>query len=395
MGEMNLKEVNIPKFHSMVKFAMKMGMNDPSTMRPVLGLGAPGIGKTEGIAQLASELGVGYKEIRLVNTSEAELIGIPYQKELANGSMVTEYAPLQILPIEERDGEQGILVLDEITSCSKSLRTACFQLTDGQRKLGNYQLPKGWLVVALGNGISDGGNFVGLEQAFINRFRALRVKADYDVWKKWAIAKEVNGNIVAFLNMNRDAFMTFNPDTCDESEQFASPRSWKSFSDMLNFAEKEASESSTELDEETIDIYACSTVGENIGHRFSAFYKYHNSDINLDDIFNDKVTADQLEKLRLESLNMLQQNVVREYGRRMKEACPDKGVTEEGYKLTCSAMRFAFMCPTQDMRVFTLRDLQVASGNRMNQVFMQTRFIESELGKRFDEMVDQLSDVLS
>ena len=120
---------------------------------PVSIIGKSGIGKTEGISGLARELGIGFKEVRLSHYQESDLIGLPY---IENG--VTKHAPTDLLPPSDDEG-QGILLLDEVTSSQKNMRSAVYQLMDSSRKLGQYKMPKRWLIVACGNGPQDGGDF--------------------------------------------------------------------------------------------------------------------------------------------------------------------------------------------------------------------------------------------
>ena len=96
---------------------------------PVSIIGKSGIGKTESIASLAKELNIGFKELRLSHYQESDLIGLPY---VENG--VTKHAPADLFPPSD-DPNQGILLLDEVTSSQKSMRSAVYQLMDSSRKL--------------------------------------------------------------------------------------------------------------------------------------------------------------------------------------------------------------------------------------------------------------------
>ena len=152
----NLPVVTVKQFCQIVRMQFEEG-----NKRPIFGLGKGGIGKTESIADLAKELNIGYIDIRLLMYSEVDLKGIPYPDE---HHVSTVWLQNDILPKVERDGEKGILVLDEITSVARSVRTAAYQLLN-ERRLGEYILPDGWLVVCLGNGEDDGGDFQGLRAA--------------------------------------------------------------------------------------------------------------------------------------------------------------------------------------------------------------------------------------
>ena len=119
MDEMNLLSVSVERFIRLVEEQL-----EDENLTPVLGLGKSGIGKTESIHELCVKRGIGFKELRLVTMTETDLLGIPLVKEYDDPSVEggkvakTQWASNDMLPIASRDGEVGILVLDEITSAT-------------------------------------------------------------------------------------------------------------------------------------------------------------------------------------------------------------------------------------------------------------------------------------
>lgn len=271
----NLPIITVEEFTEIVR----QQFNDKD-MRPIFGLGKGGIGKTESIESLAKELDVGYVDIRLLLYSETDLKGIPFPNEDH-----TKAAWLQndVLPVEERDGKTGILVLDEITSCSRSLRTAAYQLLN-ERRLGQYELPEGWLVVCLGNGEEDGGDFEGMEGNFMNRCSVYTVVVDHSSWLRWAVKNNVNYLVTAYIQWKPSDLHTYK-ETGDFSDLlFASPRSWEAVSNILN----------NHID----DIHGRITssrilgnLGNEVGNRFLAFAKYKDKTISTEDILTGNQTA--------------------------------------------------------------------------------------------------------
>jgi MoxR-like ATPase len=61
-----------------------------------------------------------------------------------------EWVPPKFLPISGK----GILFLDELTAAPQMTQAGCYQLVL-DRKLGEYHLPDGWVVVAAGNPASE------------------------------------------------------------------------------------------------------------------------------------------------------------------------------------------------------------------------------------------------
>ena len=82
--------------------------------------GAPGIGKSQIIAQVASAHDVDIIDIRLSQMEPSDLRGIPFK----NGELVDWSIP-SLLPDEKRHGKQGILFLDEITSATTNSVCRC------------------------------------------------------------------------------------------------------------------------------------------------------------------------------------------------------------------------------------------------------------------------------
>lgn len=242
--------------------------------RPVFGIGKGGIGKTESIEELAHKLSIGYVDIRLLLYTESDLKGIPYvNKEHTS----TIWLQNDILPKPDDNTKGGILVFDEITSCSKSLRTAAYQLLN-ERRLGEYVLPDNWFMVCLGNGEEDGGQFEGMEGNFANRCSVFNVVASIESWKKWAYRENVNDLIIAYINWKPSDLHTFNPYKEDEF-LFASPRSWKAVSDIINVFGCDENDRLTQAQ-------ICSNLGLLVGGYFMSFCQLKDKAINIDDILN-------------------------------------------------------------------------------------------------------------
>lgn len=258
---------------------------------PVCIFGKAGIGKTESIAALAKSEGIGYKEVRLLLYDVAEIKGIPYaDKE----TKTTKVFPTDLFPRADRDGERGILVLDEVTSCSSQLRTAVYQLLDAKRSIGEYKLPDGWMVVALGNGPEDGGNFQGVEGAFLSRCACYRMEPSARDWVKWARKNDVNPSVIAFIEQNPDKLHTLTQEKWEETDGaclFASPRGWTLAAKMLSVYEgDEILKQSLKEDEKQMfisDIIA-GYVGSDVSSLFGTMYCLKEKMVSVIDILDGK-----------------------------------------------------------------------------------------------------------
>lgn len=240
--------------------------------RPIFGLGKGGIGKSESIAQLAQEeLHIGYKDIRLLLYGESDLKGIPYvNKEHSH----TIWLQNDILPQVERDGERGILVLDEVTSCGKAVRTAAYQLLN-ERCLGDYHLPEGWMIVCLGNGEEDGGHFSGMEGNFANRCSVFQVVSQFESWKKWALQANIHPLVLSYISWRPEHLHSYSTSKEDEF-LFASPRSWKAVSDILYLYPFE--------DDPLTALQIQGNIGLEVGNPFLRFCQSHAQTVSAHDI---------------------------------------------------------------------------------------------------------------
>lgn len=268
---MNMKSITIKKFLQLIEEQLEDG-----DLTPILGLGKSGVGKTVGVYELTKKLGIGFCELRLVTLTETDMLGVPM---IENGR--TTYASNELLPMAERDGEKGILVLDEITSAMPGVRAAAFQLLDSKRSLGNYHLPPEWLVVSVGNGIEDGGVFQGMELAFLNRCRCYRIEPDLSSWKNWAVENNINESVTGFVSFRPEMLHKFNPD--ELASVFPSPRSWEALSKQLTNRETRRG---GKLDPESVELYASGCIGEECAVQFAAFYEYNKKVINAEDVLN-------------------------------------------------------------------------------------------------------------
>lgn len=277
-------KISMETFLSRVEREFRRGKAQNNPYRPLIGIGKGGIGKTVAIHALTEKLGIGYKEVRLLLYSEVDLQGIPV---IDPKTGMATWSGSAIFPIAERDGNEGILVLDEITSAPINLRTAAYQLLDSKRSLGEYKLPDGWVVVALGNGPEDGGSFQGLEGNLVNRGSRYDIVADIESFKKWANRNGIKTEIIAFLTFNPSVLHTYNIDK-EEGEPFSSPRTWEGLSNELKYNEETLGNIFEANDPDFYEIVSCN-VGEEVAREFIAFYGYNKDVINAEDVIAGKV----------------------------------------------------------------------------------------------------------
>src|SRR5512134_2662413 len=189
------------------------------THTPVMLWGAPGVGKSRIIAQIAARHGVPLLDIRLSQLEPTDLRGIPFRK----GELV-EWSVPSMLPDARRHGARGILFLDELTSASPTVSAAAYQLIL-DRRLGEYQVPPGWAIFAAGNRQGDRGVVYAMPSPLANRFSHLTVEVNIDDWAAWAFLAGMDERLIAFLRFRPELLFDFDP--AQNPVVFPTPRSWE------------------------------------------------------------------------------------------------------------------------------------------------------------------------
>ncbi|HED17551.1 MAG TPA: MoxR family ATPase [Gammaproteobacteria bacterium] len=186
---------------------------------PVMLWGAPGVGKSQMVEQIASRHGVPLVDIRLSQMEPSDLRGIPFRV----GEHV-EWATPAMLPDLERHGPSGIMFLDEITSAPPSVSAAAYQLIL-DRRLGEYRVPQGWAIFAAGNRQGDRGVTYTMPAPLANRFSHFEVDVNLDDWVAWAYKFGIDERIIGFLRFRPELLFDFDP--AHNPVAFPSPRSWE------------------------------------------------------------------------------------------------------------------------------------------------------------------------
>ncbi len=131
---------------------------DASRQRPVFLLGAPGIGKTAIMEQIAQELEVGFVSYSMTHHTRQSALGLPFIATKTYDGVeyqVSEYTMSEIIAsayeaMEATGRREGILFLDEINCVSETLTPAMLQFLQ-YKIFGRHAVPDGWIVVTAGN----------------------------------------------------------------------------------------------------------------------------------------------------------------------------------------------------------------------------------------------------
>lgn len=265
--------MTVKEFQQCIEFNIKHNIK-----HAVLGLGAPGVGKSEAVKQIGSRFGFKVIDLRLAQMSEVEIGGLIYPNE---SRTKTVWLTPEVLPDEKRDGKNTILLLDEITSCPYRVQVAAYQLIL-DRRIGQYTLPEGTFVIALGNREDDDGVYIQLAGPLADRFEIHYIEPSFEVWKNdYALKNNVHPYVVSYLNVKPSALHTQQPG--EENMIFATPRSWVRVSDILHC--------DSDVSNPVVRSKIIGNIGDAEGVQFIGYCEKHSEIIPAEDFISGRAEA--------------------------------------------------------------------------------------------------------
>ena len=338
--------MTIKEFQQCVEYNIEHGLR-----HAILGLGAPGVGKSQVIRQIGKKYGYKVIDIRLAQMSEVEIGGLIYPNE---SRTKTVWLAPDILPNEERDGKNTILLLDEITSCTKRVQVAAYQLIL-DRRIGQYQLPEGTFVVALGNREDDDGVYIQLAGPLADRFEIHYIEPDFPGWKyDFAIPHGVHRKVIDYLTFKPTALHSQKAE--DGKMVFATPRSWERVSDILKFDDN--------IYNPVIQYKIIGNVGEIEGRQFIEYCKTHADAVGPEEFMRGKAMPPS----KPEDLSVLIGGLVDMAGF-VKSARTEDDLTEEQKETLRAVIRSFFRMPKAEYTVVGLKQLLDLNRPVVKQVF--------------------------
>lgn len=153
--------------------------------------GPPGVGKSALPRQIAAARKIDFIDKRLAQSDPTEIKGYPWPDSKKG---VMTFLQDGGLPTKGK----GILFLDEFSHAPPAVQAVSYQLVL-DRRLGDYELPDGWAIIAAGNRISD-RSFVGeMSAALSSRFIHVNVEPDVEDFITWAMKNGVNDATRGYL----------------------------------------------------------------------------------------------------------------------------------------------------------------------------------------------------
>ncbi len=207
------------------------------TFPSVMLWGAPGVGKSQAVRQIAAEIHdktgkeTHVTDVRLLLFNPIDLRGIPTAN--AEKTLAIWLKP-QIFQMDSSDDVINILFLDEISAAPQSVQAAAYQITL-DRVVGEHKLPENCIVIAAGNRTTDKSVAFKMQKALANRLLHIEVEGSFTSWREWAVRSGINEKVIGFLSFRQDYLMRF--DAASEDLAFPTPRAWEMVSNLLNYVD--------------------------------------------------------------------------------------------------------------------------------------------------------------
>lgn len=239
---MSIKEAKQQVKNAMVAYFSKDAYGNyvipVERQRPIFLLGAPGIGKTAIMSQIADELDVGLVSYSMTHHTRQSALGLPFIVKRSYGGReydVSEYTMSEIIAsvyecMEATGHKEGILFLDEINCVSETLTPAMLQFLQ-YKTFGRHAVPQGWIVVTAGNPPEFNRNVHEFDIVTWDRLKRIDVRPDYDAWKEYAVSQGVHPAVLSYLEVKTDDF--YRIATTPEGRSFVTPRGWDDLSQMI------------------------------------------------------------------------------------------------------------------------------------------------------------------
>ena len=269
------------------------------SQRPVFLLGAPGIGKTAIMSQIARELGIGLVSYSMTHHTRQSALGLPFivHREFGGEQFdVSEYTMSEIISsmydyMEKTGHTRGILFLDEINCVSETLYPSMLQFLQF-KTFGRHHVPQGWIVVCAGNPPEYNKSVFDFDVVTLDRLRKLDVEPDLSAWMDYARATGVHPAVTSYLEIRPNQFYSIGKTLSGKS--FVTARGWDDLSRTIKISEAKGRPVTMALVSQFIQD---GEIAERFAQYYLLFSKYR-SDYHIDEILAGNASKEIGERAR-------------------------------------------------------------------------------------------------
>lgn len=267
--------------------------------RPVFLIGAPGIGKTAIMEQIAQELDVALLSYSMTHHTRQSALGLPFISHKVYDGVeydISEYTMSEIIAsvydmMESTGKREGILFLDEINCVSETLTPIMLQFLQ-YKVFGRHRVPDGWIVVTAGNPPEYNNSVHEFDIVTWDRLKRIDVEPDYGAWKEYAYKMGVHPSITSYLDIKKHNF--YKVETTVDGKSFVTARGWDDLSQMIHLYERH----DLGVDEKLIGQYLQNRqIAKDFAVYYDLFNKYRD-DYQIEAILAGKSSAETKERAK-------------------------------------------------------------------------------------------------
>jgi len=224
--------------------------------KPVLLVGAPGIGKSDIVAQAAKKTGFELKIYHPVLDDPTDYKGLPFATSSGEANFLPFGNLLELINAEK----DTIAFLDDLGQAPESVQAALMQLLLA-REINGHKISDKVTFVAATNRRKDRAGVRGILEPVKSRFNAIfELQVEPDDWYRWALKNDMPMELVAFLRFRPNLLM--DDEITGDMQNKPSPRTWAKLGEVMEF-----------LPEDLLINAAAGSVGDGAATEFNAFIK--------------------------------------------------------------------------------------------------------------------------
>ncbi|MFY9327091.1 MAG: AAA family ATPase, partial [Georgfuchsia sp.] len=228
---------------------------------PTLIVGAPGVGKSDLVAQAAKAANADLIISHPAVSDPTDAKGLPWPGK--DGEHAT-FLPFGELAQALKATSRTVWFLDDLGQATAAVQASFMQLILA-RRVNGHLLPDAVTFVAATNRRGDKAGVNGILEPVKSRFKSIvELAPALEDWCHWAINAGVPAELIAFLRFRPELLHSFIPSA--DMENTPSPRTWHAVSDLMT---------KTKLAQHTALLFpaVAGAVGEGAAIEFVSFLK--------------------------------------------------------------------------------------------------------------------------
>jgi len=231
---------------------------------------------TAGTVPILVSKGVDYVDVCLTTEhNHATAMGIIAQNKSLSiddlSDLLFEYLEPGNLRVNVSGKARGILGLEELNSAPQSVIAACYELLL-DRRLGEYELPDDFQIVACGNREGDRGITFVLPSPVRSRLVHVEMVANFEDWQTHAIDAMYHPAVIGYLTHFQGQLSSSQDDMVKSVRGFSAPRTWMFVSDLLK-AKEHNEKRGVRVGTDVFHASVNGAIGDIDGQKFCSFYK--------------------------------------------------------------------------------------------------------------------------